>query len=172
MSMRIRPCLLIASVLLFNAGCATLDHTPKDFKLEEPWPTLRASGPVAVHSGDAVAGRFEIKLAGASMTVDLQEYSEALVDRVRTALTSQGITVEEGAPTTVEIEVIYTNILPQMRNHCVVDFSVRAGNGYVRGHQARANSGNPQKACNAALSQAAFVLLADEVIQEYLAGAP
>ena len=90
--------------------------------------------------------------------------------RVRAALEKQGVAVESGAPTAVEIEVVYANILPQMRYHCVVDFTVRAGNGYVRGHQARDKSGNPKKACNAALSRAAFELLADELLQRYLAG--
>jgi hypothetical protein len=168
--MRIGHSLLIAIALLFNAGCMTLNHTPKDFELEEPWPTLKASGPVAVRSGEAVAGRFEIKLAGATMTVDLQEYTDAVVERVRAALTEQGIAVDDGAPTAVEIEVVYTNILPQMSFHCIVDFTVRADNGYVRGHQARANSRLVNKACNAALSQAAYELLGDEVIQQYLAG--
>ena len=83
---------------------------------------------------------------------------------------ARGVAVEPEAPTAIEIEVVYANILPQMQNHCVVDFTVRAGNGYVRGHQARDKSGNPQKACNAALSRAVFELLADEQVQRYLAG--
>ena len=169
--MRIGHYLLIVIVFLFNTGCGTMAHTPKDFELDEPWPTVKTSGPVAVRSGNAAAGRFEIKLPGRSMTVDLREYTEALVQRVRVALAEQEIAVEAGAPTAVEIEVIYVNILPQMRFHCVVDFTVRAGNSYVRGHQARAKSGNPKKACNAALSHAAFEMLADDLLQRYLAGA-
>jgi len=170
--MRIRHCLLILLLLLFSAGCATITHTPKDYELDESWPTVKTSGPVAVRSGNAPAGRFTIDLAGQSMSVDLQEYTEALVHRVQAALSGQGVVVEPEAPTAIEIEVVYANILPQMRNHCVVDFTVRAGNGYVRGHQARDQSGNPQKACNAALSRAAFELLADEQLQRYLAGSP
>ena len=162
--------LLIMLVLFFSSGCGTMVHTPKDFGLDEPWPTVKSVGPVEVRAGNAAAGRFEIKLPGRSMTVDLQEYTEALVHRVRAALTEQGIAVEAGAPTAVEIEVVYANILPQMRFHCVVDFTVRAGDGYVRGHQARAKSGSPQKACNAALSEAALEVLADQLLQRYLAG--
>jgi hypothetical protein len=168
--MRIGHCLPTVLVLLFNAGCGTIVHTPKDYELDDSWPTVKTSGPVAVSSGNAVAGRFTIDLPGRSMTVDLQEYTEALMHRVRSALAEQGIAVESGAPTAIEIEVVYANILPQMRYHCVVDFTVRAGNGYVRGHQARDKSGNPKKACNAALSRAAFELLADELLQQYLAG--
>jgi hypothetical protein len=168
--MRIGHCLLTVLVLLFNAGCGTIVHTPKDYELDDSWPTVKTSGPVAVSSGNAAAGRFTIDLPGRSMTVDLREYTEALVQRVRAALANQGVAVEPGAPTVVEIEVVYANILPQMRYHCVVDFTVRAGNGYVRGHQARDKSGNPKKACNAALSRAAVELLADELLQQYLAG--
>ena len=131
---------------------------------------MNTSGPVSVRSGNAVAGSFTIDLTGQKMTVDLQEYTEALVSRVRAALADQGVAVEPDAPTAVEIEVVYANILPTMRYHCVVDFTVRAGNGYVQGHQARDKSGNPQKACNAALSRAAFEMLADEQLQRYLAG--
>jgi hypothetical protein len=168
--MRIGLCLPGVLFLLFSAGCATITHTPKDYEFDEPWPTVRSSGPVAVRSGNAREGRFTIDLAGRSMTVDLQEYTEALVQRVQEALSEQGVAVEPDAATAIEIEVVYANILPQMRNNCVVDFTVRAGNGYVRGHQARQKSGNPQKACNAALSRAAFELLADEQLQRYLAG--
>ena len=168
--MRIGHCLPTVLVLLFNTGCGTIVHTPKDHEFDEPWPTVKTSRPVAVRSGNAVAGRFTIDLPGRSMTVDLREYTEALVQRVRAALANQGVAVEPGAPTAIEIEVVYANILPQMRYHCVVDFTVRAGNGYVRGHQARDKSGNPKKACNAALSRAAFELLADELLQQYLAG--
>jgi hypothetical protein len=113
-----------------------------------------------------------IDLPGRKMTVDLQEHTEALVERVRAALADQGVTVAPEAPITMELEVVYVNILPQMRFHCLVDFTVRAGNGYVRGHQARDKSGNAEKACNAALSRAAFELLADEQVQRYLAGSP
>jgi hypothetical protein len=170
--MKLGGCLLTLLVLLFNVGCGTIVHTPKDFELDQPWPTVKAKRPVEVRNGNAVAGRFEIALPGRSMTVDLQEYTESLADRVRAELTRQGVSIETGAPTTVEIEVVYVNILPQMRFHCVVDFTLRAGNGYVRGHQARAKSGNPQKACNAALSEAAVKLLADGLLQDYLAGSP
>jgi hypothetical protein len=168
--MRIGLCLPVVLFLLCSVGCVTINHTPKDYELNEPWPTVRSSGPVAVRSGNAPEGRFTIKLAGQSMTVDLQEYTDALVQRVQEALSEQGVAVEPNAATAIEIEVVYANILPQMRAQCVVDFTVRAGSGYVRGHQARHHSGNPQKACNAALSRAAFVLLADEQLQRYLAG--
>ena len=168
--MRIGYCLLSALTLLISTGCGTIVHTPKNFGLEEPWPATNARGPVDVRSGDAAAGRFEITLPGRSMTVDLQEYTEALVSRVRAALTEQGVAIQAEAPIAVEIEVVYANILPQMRFHCVVDFTVRAGNGYVRGHQARAKSGQPKKACDAALSQAALEMLGDESLQRYLAG--
>ena len=161
------PMVLLAN---FSAGCATVAHTPKDYELDEVWPIVKTSGPLTVRSGNAPTERFTIKLAGQSMTVDLQEYSEALAHRVREALSSQGAALTPEAPTVVEVEVVYVNILPQMRNHCVVDFTVRAGNGYVRGHQARDKSGNPKKACDAALSRAALELLADEQLQSYLAG--
>jgi len=54
--------------------------------------------------------------------------------------------------------------------HCVIDFTMRAGNGYVRGHQARDMSGlSSKRACNAALSEAAAASLRDPRVQEYLA---
>lgn len=166
---RVIPMLLLA---LLSAGCSTIAHTPKDYELEEAWPTVPTSAPVTVRSTSTPTERFTIKLAGQSMSVDLQEYSDALVQRVRDALSSQGATLAPDAPAVIEVEVVYVNILPQMRNHCVVDFTVRTGSGYVRGHQARHESSNPQKACDAALSRAAFELLADKKIQSYLAGSP
>jgi len=74
------------------------------------------------------------------------------------------------ASITLEVSVVYVNVLPQRTYYCVVDVTVRAGNGYVRGHQSRDKSGNPQKACNAAHSREAFRLLSDPLLQSYLAG--
>lgn len=162
--------LALVLVLHLGTGCATIQHTPKDYDLGEPWPGVTASGPVSVRTGNAPAGRFTIDLPGQSMTIDLQEYTEALAQRVRKALSEQGVATEPEAARVIEVEVVYANILPQMRFHCVVDFTVRTGDGYVRGRQARDKSGNPQKACNAALSRAAFELLGDERVRRYLAG--
>ena len=100
--MRIGHCLLTVLVLLFNAGCGTIVHTPKDYELDDPWPTVKTSRPVAVRGGNAAAGRFTIDLPGRSMTVDLREYTEALVQRVRAALANQGVAVEPGAITTTD----------------------------------------------------------------------
>jgi hypothetical protein len=154
-------------VMLF--GC-TLHHTPKSFELDEPWPSLTASEPVAVRLGDAPSGKRTIKLAGQSMTLDLREYTRALVERVEAALTAQGVAVASGATKNIELEVTHANILPGAgNNHCVVDFTVRTSGGYVKGLQARAESMDPQKACNAALSRAALTCVSDAQFRAYLA---
>ena len=148
----------------------TLDHTPKDFELEAAWPAVDVQGGVSVQSGTAEAGKFTIDLAGANMTVDRQEYTDALVARVVAVLAQQGATLEGDVQKSLELLVVYVNILPGAgRFHCVIDFTVRAGDGYVRGHQARANSMSIDRACNAALSEAALACLSDPQLQEYLA---
>ena len=165
-----RPAMLLAPLLLAALGCATIDHTPKDFELDRAWPPIHVQGDVSIRPGRAEAGRFEIDLAGASMTIDRQEYTDSLAERIEAALQQQGATIERSASKSLELVVVYVNILPGAgRFHCVVDFTVRAGDGYVRGHQARANSMSLEKACNAALSEAAFACLGDSHLREYLA---
>lgn len=151
-------------------ACTTTHLAPKDFELEEPWPRLTANGSVAVTAGQARAGLFTIELPAQKLSLDLTELADSLAERVRRALRAQGISIRPDGSKTLELEVVYTNVLPGSgRFHCVVDFTVRAGSGYVRGHQAREASYDPKKACNAALSRAALELLADPRIQDYLA---
>jgi len=84
--MKIGVGLLSALLLLPTTRCGTINHTPKDFELNEPWPKVKAVGPVDVHAGSASTERFLIRLAGQSMTISLQENTEALVQRVQEAL--------------------------------------------------------------------------------------
>jgi len=165
----LRLVFLLALALI--VGCATIHHTPSDFELEGDRPVVNASGSVSVEAADLPSQKFSIDLPGQTLTVDLREHTDAIVDRVRAALLAQGVRLEPQASKSLEIEAVYTNILPGAgRFHCVVDFTVRAGNGYVRGHQARDESYDARKACNAALSRAAFECLSDREIRDYLAG--
>lgn len=160
------PVLLVFPLVL---SACTIHHRPKDFELDEPWPALAVSGPVDVRAGDALPGMRSIALAGQTFTLDLSEYTDALVERVAEALAAQGTPPRDGAGKSVELEVVYANILPGAGpSHCVVDFTLRTANGYVRGLQARAVSYDPQKACNAALSKAALACLRDDGLQAYL----
>jgi len=150
-------------------GCLTTHLEPKELSLDEPPPAVGASGSVSVVAGPAAPGLFTIELAGQKVTLDRVELTEALVERVEALLRDQGASIAQDGTKTLELEVVYTNILPGGRNHCVVDVTVRTGNGYARGHQARETSADPTKACRAALSRAAYEILLDREVRDYLA---
>jgi len=162
----------LPSTLVFLAvglGCTT-HLTPKPFELEDAWPRIATAGDVAVRAGAAPSGRHVLKVSGSSFTVDYAEFTASLVARTRQALNEQGAELSEAAQRSIEVEVVYVSILPGAgRFHCVIDFTLRTGDGYVRGLQARANSWRTDNACNAALSESALVALRDGHVASYLA---
>jgi hypothetical protein len=165
--------ILTFMALWYGLGCSTtLDHTPSAFDLEDPPPRFASAGPVSIQSAIARPQRFEIVLPVQSMTVSMQEYTDALVERIIRLLEDQGAAVVADSEPSAEVEVVYVNILPGAGSfQCVVDFTVRTGDGYVRGHQARHQSWSAEKACNAALSRAAYVFLSDvELMRRLTAG--
>ena len=168
--MKIRAILASLAVLAGFAGCSTLHHKPEEFDLEESWPRVTASGPIAVRAGPAPAGWRSVELPVQVFKLDLQDYTRSLVQRVEEALASQNIAIQSGAQSWIEFEVVYAAILRgENAFHCVIDFTVRTGNGYVFGHQAREESPMIGKACDAALSRAAYVSLNDSNVRTYLA---
>ncbi len=169
--MKIRAILASLAVLAGFAGCSTLHHKPEEFDLEESWPRVTASGPIAVSAGPAPAGWRSVELPVQVFKLDLQDYTRSLVQRVEEALASQNVAIQSGAQSWIELEVVYVAILlgEHAFHYCVIDFTVRTGNGYVFGHQARERSWQTDKACDAALSRAAYVSLNDSSVRSYLA---
>ncbi len=169
--MKIRAILASLAVLAASVGCAsTLDHKPEEFDLEESWPRVTASAPIAVRAGPAPAGWRSVRLPALVFRLDLQDYTRSLVRRVEEALASQNVAIQSGAQSWMELEVVYATILRgENKFHCVIDFTVRTGNGYVFGHQARERSWRADKACDAALSRAAYAALNDSSVLTYLA---
>ena len=159
----------VCFVSMLVACAAPSAHVPSDFGLEGGWPAASSPTPVQVRAADVWARELETALAGTSFVIDLRVYTRALADRVGEALASQRIALDPGAPKSLELEVVYARILPGAGNtHCLIDYTVRAGDGYVHGHQARAFSTDTAKACNAALSEAAATCR-DPKVLAYLA---
>ena len=160
----------VCTVSLLVACASPSAHVPKDFELDEGWPAASSPTPVQVRAADVSPRELETALAGTSFVIDLRTYTQALADRVGEALASQGVALAPGAPRSLELEVVYARILPGAGNmHCLIDYTVRAGDGYVHGLQARAFSIDAGKACNAALSEAAASCLRDPQVLAYLA---
>jgi hypothetical protein len=167
--MRTAWTLAFLPALILVGGCSTT-YQPKDFDLDEPWPPLTSTGPVAVRVVEAPLQEQSLALPGETLKFELRDYTRALADRIEEALETQGIAVEPGAGKVIEVEVVYADILTHGRSHCIVDVTLRTADGYVRGHQARAKSGFVKKACNAALSKAALACLSDPQLRAYLSG--
>jgi hypothetical protein len=158
-------------MLSASLGCAfTFEHRPEEFDLDEPWPRLTAGEPIAVRAGPAPAGWRSIELPALVFKLDLQVYTHSLVRRVEQALVSQNVATRSDSQRWMELDVVYATILRGGGDgyDCVVDFTVRTGDGYVFGHQARERSVFIEKACNAALSRAAYVALNDPNVRAYL----
>ena len=168
--MRLRAILASLAIAVASVCCVlSVEHQPGEFDLEETWPRIAASEPIAVRAGPAPAGWRSVEFPAQVFKLDLQDYTRSLVRRVEEALASQNVTLQSRARRWMEFEVVYASILRSEGGfHCVIDFTVRTGNGYVFGHQAREGSPVIDKACDAALSRAAYVSLSDSNVRTYL----
>ena len=163
-------CLLVA--MLAAMGC-TLHHRPADFAIDPgSIPPLPGAEAVTVTRGQvSAAARSRLSVPSYTVTVDYLEYTDAAVDRLRAELLRSGIAVSGHARNTLRLAVAYVTIVRSAGSFsCVIDFSVETGDGYRKGHQARAHSWDFRKACNAAISNIVVVTLNDPKVRAYLSG--
>ena len=156
---------------LVTLGCAyTVEHVPRPYELGDPWPRVAASAPVQMRVGASPSGWQAIDLPAQVFRLDLREYNQSLVGQIEAVLADQDVKLDPQAERWLEIDVVHASILRggENRFHCVIDFTVRTGDGYVFGHQTRGRSLFPERACNAALSMSAYVTLTDPRVRSHL----
>lgn len=151
------------------AGC-TVTHVAK-----VPQPPadaavrLAGGGTVSVTARSLRTGTQRVQVADARMEFDEQQYATAVAQGLVEELGRQGYEVSPSGGARLDLTVVYVVLLPAvMRHTCYVDFAVAAGDDYYRGHQAQGLSGNPKKACDAALANVIAATLSDPGVREVL----
>jgi hypothetical protein len=106
-----------------------------------------------------------------SLSVDEDQYTTSVIERLAEQLREHGVRVESGADHVIEIQVVRISVHPKPQFTCVIDFNRRLGEGPARGLQSRAKSWAAPKACSAAASQVVIDILNDPSTRDYLKGA-
>jgi hypothetical protein len=156
---------LSLTMLALGLGCSTL--TPATFRAKAPDVAPGLRGPVSVtpvHS-ERPASRFNAN--GMLFEANLDRFSEQLAGLVAESLEKSGTALGAGGGS-LEIQVVYLDFMFQ--GPCIVDSTVRLGNGAVFGLQATGASKLYDRACARALEAAVRQILGDPRTTAYLGG--
>lgn len=167
MRLRIHSLLLLSLAL----GACAVQMRIKDAKIPNgDIATLHASSPIAVRPRIVDGPKRKIAIAGPDVTVDEDQFSSELVNRVVEELRSQSVPVDPDASRSIELQVVRVSLQPDRTIYCVIDFNRRLGDGELRGLQSRAKNSNYETACGEALSRAVVDTLNDSTTRSYLEG--
>ncbi len=155
------------------AGC-TWSLAPKEYALPAGTiPTVRVSEPVSVRAGKVDRPGRSIHLSPYDVEISYQAFTDEAVRQLEQALTAQAVPVAAGAPRSIELTVMYVDMVRSGSSFgCVIDYRVKMGDGVVRGLQAREQSWNFATACNAAVAMVSAETLRDASVKGYLTGQP
>jgi hypothetical protein len=162
-----RICSLLVVPLL--AGACAVQMRLKDSEIPDgAIPQIHSTTPVAVRPRIVGTTKHELAIAGANVTVNEDQFSGELANRVLAVLRAQSVAIDPEAERSVELQVVRVALQPDMTFFCVIDFNRRLGDGRLRGLQSRSKNWNYETACAEALSQAAVDLLDDPDTRAYL----
>jgi hypothetical protein len=154
-----------AAVLTFAVGCSTV--TPASFSAKAPAVSVAWPGPLSVraaHRDDPIS-RFNAN--GTAFEANLDRFSDELARLLRDSLEKAG-TKTTGGDKTLELQVIYLDFMFQ--GPCLLDYTVRLGNGEVFGAQSTGDSSNFAWGCRTALESAVTQIVGDSRTVAYAGG--
>jgi uncharacterized lipoprotein YajG len=170
--MKRRPILSLAVVpgLCASLAACSVTHVPAVPRPPTGAVSPLGSGGTVTVTGKALrAGPRRLKVADQEMELDEAQYAAVVAEGVAEELRRQGYHVSSNDGAKLEVTVIYVTLLPAvMRHTCYVEVAVATGGGYVRGHQSQGLSGNPKKACDAALADVVVATLHDPGVRSFL----
>jgi hypothetical protein len=167
--MRLRICSLWALPLVLGA-CAVQMRLKESKIPDGAIAKLHATAPVSVRPRVVGSTKHALEIAGPNITVDEDQFSSELVNRVLEALLAQSVPVDPDAERSIELQVVRVALQPDRTFFCVIDFNRRLEDGRLRGLQSRSKNWNYETACGEALSQAVVDLLDDPETRAYLEG--
>jgi hypothetical protein len=167
---RRRRALLAIAAALAAGGCTLRFHTLGGEPPAGPVANVAVVGAVDVRAGEAQGKGRVTSVTPFDVELDYVEFTGAAVNQLRAELARQGVATADGAPKSLEIVVMYVDVLRTVGSFsCLVDYRVTTGDGTVRGLQARRASWNYKQACREAIGEVAAETLGDPVVARYLA---
>ncbi len=156
---------LIAAVMLILC-CCTIRHKPKASLVEYRLiPNFSVKGPIEVISGQKRSQQ-TLEIVPHDVIVDYQQVGELAKQMLESELEKNQSARSDQGSKILKIGITDIRISPKFQ--CIIYFSVDGGNGYKKGHQAKGQSWNYNKAIDRAIADIAVKILNDESILNYL----
>lgn len=162
-------CLSIVLVAVWF-GCS-VKLVPKPHEISESKiPPIAAVAPVDVLPEFSGRPDHEVTVPMVKVTVNDDEFTQAVVERLIEELRRQGVQVVAGAEKQIAVGVERVTIVQATMGstHCILDCGLKLGDASPRWLQPRRGSRNYERACGAAASQAVIEILKDEAVRHYL----
>ena len=127
------------AVSALTLGCVVA-ALPGDLEIPDAAIEPIVAEPVELRGSFSLQGSHIIPQIVGGLSVDLDQYTIAVITRMAEELRGQGAIVESAAEHRIEIQVVRISIHPEPLFTCVIDFNRRLGDGPALGFQSRANS--------------------------------
>ena len=156
---------LVFSILVHSC---TLQHLPKEQTIEPASiPPFKAKGTLALINNQLSTANVETTVSPFTITMNYRNFTDLVLKFLRNAIDKNQL----GGTGTKEIKlaIVDVKMLPNAGNfRCVINATVEAGDGYVRGLEAVGASWNYQTAIDSAIANIAVAVLNHERILTYL----
>jgi len=133
-------------------------------------PPLQDLTPITLRARPVGSKIREVPLPGASVTVNEDEFTDVLVDRMNEALKRKNIPVVSNSDRIVEIQVVRVSLQADRTIYCVIDFNRKLGDGDFYGFQSRSKNMNFITSCDEALTRAANDIFNNQETITFLKG--
>ena len=157
-------------VFLILCGCVT-NYVPSEHEIgANRIPPFKPSGSVRLTNAQESSDDVSVSVPGVTtVTVNYRQYTELAIKLLKGELEKKGVAVLGNAAKEIRLAIVDLKVLTvpgTMR--CLVNFTVKTGDGYVRGKEVIGANWNYETAIDMAVANVAIGILNDEKFLDYL----
>lgn len=158
---------LVISLIL--AGCS-LRYVPSELSLEPARiPPFKRVGTVTLTNAHESSEDISVSIPGATVTVNYKEYTDLVIKLLKSELDKRKEEITVSTPKVITVAIDDLKMFPMVGNfRCIINYTVKTGDGYVRGIEVLGGSWNYRTAIDMAVANVAVGVLNDEKILSYL----
>lgn len=154
---------------MFASLSCTYHLSPRELDIQKsPVSSLKNIKPVSVRAKLVGSKEKVLPLAGTNVSVNEDEFTDVLVERLIDALRDNNIPVVPASDRSIELQVVDVSLQPDRTIYCVIDFNRKLGKGDFYGFQSRSKDWNFKTACEDALKNTITDILNDADTIKYL----
>ena len=157
-------------VFLILCGCVT-NYVPSEHEIgANRIPPFKPSGSVRLTNAQESSDDVSVSVPGVTtVTVNYRQYTEFAIKLLKGELEKKGVAVLGNAAKEIRLAIVDLKLLiVPGTTRCLVNFTVKTGDGYVRGKEVIGANWYFKTAIDMALANVAIGILNDEKFLDYL----